>query len=80
MLTIRIPALSSQMLSNLLGLAGLLGAAVALGGLFGNWWVTMLAVSVMMVGLAVVSQLHIRAAAPAADADLPVTPPVRAAA
>lgn len=85
MFTIRIPALSSQMQSNLLGLAGLLGVAIALGGVSGNWWVTMLAASAMMVGLSYVSQLHIRAAAAAAaaataEAELPPAPPVRAAA
>lgn len=77
---IRIPVLSSQLLSNLLGVIGLVGFAVALGGLLGNWWATMLTGSAMLVGLAYVSYLHAQPAAAAAADDLPAAPPVRAAA
>lgn len=35
---IRIPALSSMLLANLVFVLGLLGIAVAVGGLAGPWW------------------------------------------
>lgn len=54
---IRVPALSG-LVPNLLGLLGLLGFALAVGGLTGNWWWSLLCGSVFTVGLAYVAQTY----------------------
>lgn len=53
----KIPAPSSLLLGNLLGVLGLVGAAVAVGGLAGMWW-GVLAGSVFAVGLSVIAASH----------------------
>ena len=64
MVTIRIPALPAGLLSNLLGLAGLLAAVVAVGGITGNWWWSVLVGGLAAVGLSVIAAHN---AAPARD-------------
>lgn len=56
--TVRLPRVPSGLVANLVGLLGLLGVAVALGGLLGNWWVSLLAGSVFAVGLSYIAQSH----------------------
>lgn len=58
MVTIRIPVprIPPGLLSNLLGLLGLVAVAVALGGLLHNWWWSVLAGGVSAVVLASVAQ------------------------
>jgi hypothetical protein len=75
---LRIPVtLRGELLANLLGLLGLLGVAVALGAMLGNWWVTVLAVSIELVALAYVAHSYAAIVATAAE---PVSDrPVRAA-
>jgi hypothetical protein len=50
-LRVRVPALPPGLGANLLGLAGLVGIAVAIGALTGSWWWSVLAGSVFAVGL-----------------------------
>lgn len=57
MVTIRIPALPHGLLSNLLGLAGLIAAVLAIGGLTHNWWWSVLVGGVVAVGLSVIATL-----------------------
>jgi hypothetical protein len=71
MVTVRIPALPHGVGSNLLGLAGLIAVIVALGGLTGNWWWSLLGAGAVAVGLAVLAQYN----APAREAaDAPTQP------
>jgi hypothetical protein len=56
MVTIRIPALPAGLLSNLLGLAGLVAVVAAVGGLTHNWWWSALAAGVVAVVLSVIAQ------------------------
>lgn len=51
----RVPA--GLAVSNLLGLVGLVAVAVAVGGLTGTWWWSVLVAGVFAVGLAAVAQL-----------------------
>ena len=48
---IRLPHIPSGLAMNLIGLAGLIGFAVCLGGLLGNWWVSGLTGCVFAVAL-----------------------------
>lgn len=68
MVTIKIPALPRGFGSNLLGLAGLAAVIVAVGGLSGNWWWSLLAAGATAVGMAVLAQLNHSAVAQAVDA------------
>lgn len=54
-ITVRVPKPSSELLANLLGVVGLLGVAVAVGGLTGNWWWTLGVASAFAVFLSVVA-------------------------
>lgn len=56
MVTIRIPV-PRGLGSNLLGLFGLIAFALAVGGLAGNWWWSVLVGGVFSVGLAVLVQM-----------------------
>lgn len=58
MLTIRIPAPSSMLTINLLGVFGLLGITVAVGGLAHNWWWSVLVGGAVSVGLSVIAATH----------------------
>jgi len=56
---VRLPfTFGGQLLSNLLGLAGVTGFALALGGITGNGWVAVLAGSLEAVGLAYVAHVN----------------------
>ena len=52
---IPLPRLTSELVSNLIGLAGLLGLVVFAGGLTGNWWWSLGLASVFAVGLSYVA-------------------------
>lgn len=68
-LTVSIPTVHAPMLlSNLLGIAGLLGLAVSVGAVVGSWWWSVLVGSVSSIALAWVAQTHATAAAAAAAA------------
>jgi hypothetical protein len=60
MVTVRVPLPSSMLLINLLGLCGLLGLAVAVGGLTHNWWWSLLALGAEAVFLSVVGAQNAR--------------------
>jgi hypothetical protein len=60
--------------ANLVGLVGLVWVALAVGGLTGNWWWSLLIGGVFAVGLSYIAQTH----AAAAESDVAV--PVAAAA
>lgn len=47
----KVPRIPAGLIANLLGLAGLIAVAVAVGGLTGNWWWTGIAGGVFAVGL-----------------------------
>lgn len=56
MVTIRIPALPRGAATNLLGLLGLIAVTLAVGGLAGNWWWSVLTGGILAVGLAALAQ------------------------
>lgn len=57
MITVRIPA-PRGLGTNLLGVVGLLAVVVAVGGLTGNWWWSLLLGGLAAVGLAYVAALN----------------------
>lgn len=59
--TIHVPRLPAGAAANLIGLAGLLAVALALGGLAGWWW-ALLSAGVFAVALSYVAQTHQAAA------------------
>lgn len=65
----RVPRVPSGLAANLLGLVGLAAFALAVGGLTGNWWWSVLVGGVFAVGLAYIAQTH---AAAEADVAVPV--------
>jgi hypothetical protein len=66
-ITVSIPAPQLPMLvSNLLGVASLIGLVVSIGALAGNWWWSTLSGSLAGLGLAWVAMSHAQAAADAA--------------
>ncbi|MGC5664938.1 hypothetical protein ACN261_31610 [Micromonospora sp. WMMD723] len=63
-ITVSVPSVQAPMLvSNLLGVAGLLGLVVAVGALAGSWWWSVLAGSLIAIALAWVAHTHHQAAA-----------------
>lgn len=67
-ITVSIPTPQLPMLvSNLLGLASLVGLVVSIGALAGNWWWSGLSGSLVGLGLAWVAMSHAQAAATAAE-------------
>jgi len=70
---INVPRVPSGLVANLLGLLGLIAAVVAVGGLTGNWWWSVLAGGFISVGLSYVAQTY--AAAEGADAETAAAPP-----
>lgn len=67
--TVTIPAVQApRLLSNALGLAGLIGLVVCVGALAGNWWWSGLTGSLIGLGLAWVANTHADAAEASAAA------------
>lgn len=58
---IRLPRIPAGDLANIVGLAGLFAVVVAIGGLTGNWWWSVLSGGVFAVALAYVAQTHVEA-------------------
>jgi hypothetical protein len=56
---IPVPKFPRGLASNLAGLLGLLAAVLAIGGLTGNWWWSVLAGGLVLVGLSYVAQTHL---------------------
>lgn len=71
---IPVPRLPSGALGNLVGLLGLVAVALAVGGLTGSWWWSVLVGGVFAVGLSYIAQTH---AAAEADAAVPVAAAAR---
>ncbi|BCJ45326.1 hypothetical protein GCM10010168_85950 [Actinoplanes ianthinogenes] len=59
---IAVPRLPHGLVANLIGLFGLIGVALAVGGLAGNWWWSVLVGSVFAVGLSWIASTHAAAA------------------
>ena len=57
-LKLRVPAPSSMLLINLLGLFGLVGVAVAVGGLTHNGWWSLVVASVEAILMSVVAAMN----------------------
>lgn len=74
-LHIRVPRVPSGAFSNLLGVAGLVAFALAIGGLTGNWWWSVLLGGVFAVGLSYIAQTH--ASAAEAESTVPVAAAAR---
>jgi hypothetical protein len=72
---IPVPRLPRGFGARLLGLAGLVAFALAIGGLSGNWWWSVLVGGAFAVGLAYIAETHA-----AAEAEADATVPVPAAA
>lgn len=72
---IPVPRVPAGLIGNLVGLLGLIAVAVAVGGLTGNWWWSILAGGAFAVALSVVADTHDRAAGTAAV--VPAQPEVR---
>lgn len=68
----RVPRISLGGLSNVVGLAGLVAIAVAIGALTGNWWWSCLTGGVFAVGLAVMAGLSAEATEQQAEGLRPV--------
>jgi hypothetical protein len=74
---IRLPRIPAGLAANLLGLFGLIGVALAVGGLTGNWWWSVLTGAVFAVGLSYVAQTQVASADTAVNeptAELPRVP------
>jgi hypothetical protein len=59
-LTIDVPTPGSTTVSNYLCLAGVVGLAVSAGGLVGNWWVSALVGSLVLIVVAAVAKYNAR--------------------
>jgi Flp pilus assembly protein TadB len=59
---IRVPRLGGELVSNLLGLAGLVAVVVAVGGLTHNAWWSVLSAGVVLAGLATIAQVSMASA------------------
>ncbi|MFL6141584.1 MAG: hypothetical protein ACJ72N_06915 [Labedaea sp.] len=68
---VTIPAPSSELLVNLLGLLGVVGVAITVGGLTGNWWWTLGVLAGTCVFLSVVAATHLEAKKRRAAAERP---------
>lgn len=56
--SITVPAPSSMLVSNLFGVLGLAAVVVGLGGLTGNWWVSVLTGGLAFLGMAYVGYAY----------------------
>ena len=74
---INVPRIPSGLAANLVGLLGLVAAVLAIGGLAGNWWWSVLAGALVAVGLSYIAQTQ--AAASAAEPAKPVLAVARSA-
>jgi len=68
----RVPVPSSELLANLLGLAGLLAFVVGAGGLLGNWWVSVVLAGGVCVFLSWVATQQTAQARPSLAGSAPV--------
>lgn len=77
--SIYVPRPSSMLVSNLLGVLGLIAVVVAIGGLAGAWW-AVLAAGVLAVGLCALAQNAgaVAAATPAGASSGAETVPLKA--
>lgn len=62
---IPVPRLPDGLVGNLVGLAGLVAVAVAVGGLTGTWWWSLLLGGLFAVGLSYVAGAHAEVEHPA---------------
>lgn len=69
---IPVPRVPAGLIGNLIGLLGLIAVAVAVGGLTGNWWWSILAGGAFAVALSYISSAHAETATA-----VPVQPEVR---
>jgi hypothetical protein len=69
---IAVPRLPQGLAMNLFGLAGLIAIVLAIGGLTGNWWWSVLAGGIVAFGMTLVA--HTQAAAAAAAETEPGKP------
>jgi hypothetical protein len=72
MVTVKIPAPPRGLLSNLLGLAGLVAVVAAVGGLTGNWWWSALAGGIAAVALSYIAHLNADSAESAGERTEPL--------
>jgi hypothetical protein len=56
---IPVPRLPRGLAANLVGLLGLVAAVLAVGGLTGNWWWSVLVGGLVAVGLSYIAQTHL---------------------
>lgn len=61
MLTFKIPAPSSMLTINLLGVFGLVALVVSIGGLTGNWWWSGVLGGAVCVALSLIAATHAEA-------------------
>ena len=74
---IPVPRLPRGLGANLAGLLGLVAVALAVGGLTGCWWWSLLLGGLFAVGLSYVAQTHAAAETVEADATVPVVASAR---
>lgn len=65
---IAVPRVPAGLVANLLGVLGLAAFALAVGGLAGNWWWSVLVGAVFAVGLSYIAQTQAAAATPLDEA------------
>ncbi|GAA4626634.1 hypothetical protein GCM10023196_035660 [Actinoallomurus vinaceus] len=58
---IRLPRIPAGGLANVVGLVGLVAVVLAIGGLTGNWWWSLLSAGVVATALSYVAQTHAEA-------------------
>lgn len=58
MVTIRIPAPSSLLVANVVGVLGLVAVVLAIGGLAGGWWAALVG-GLCLVGLSAIALTHV---------------------
>lgn len=76
---INVPRIPSGLAANLFGLFGLVAVVLAIGGLTGNWWWSVLAGGAVAVGLAYIAQTQAAADASATEPAKPALAVARSA-